>query len=265
MSLAKKIVVITGAGSGIGRETAVLFAKEGARVIVADINEEAGRQTLKLIQDATKTSSSAAFVKCNVTNRQDIENAIHQAKVTWGKDGIDMMINNAGIGLNEDCIETGNDDTTWKKTVDINLTGVIEGTQLAIKNMKKYNKGGVIINTASTAGITPVAGIPVYAATKAGVVNFTKSLAGLEHSANIRVVALCPTFTTTPLTLALPEREYKAIEQAYGLLHVREVAAAMLELAVNSKPGGGAVLVVTKDGLKYWRSTQKVGLGPSKL
>lgn len=139
--------------------------------------------------------NSSVWVHCDVTKREDLQEAIMLCKAHFGKD-LDIMVNNAGVAVNDG--EMSN-PAKWKKMVQINLVAVVEGTHLAIETMqRKQTPGGVILNISSMAGIFPQPLTPVYSAVKSGVAMFTRSLKKLEHS-NIRVVALAPNFVETPI------------------------------------------------------------------
>src|SRR5690606_256050 len=132
-------------------------------------------------------------------------------------------------------------------------TGVIDGTRLAV-NALKAGRGGVIINTASMGGLLPMPTAPVYAASKAGVVNFTRSLAYLAEEANIRVNAVCPTFTDTPLVWRSGEERVKeAMEQVGGILQPQDVAAGVIELIEDDSRAGAIMRVTVRGGRDYAR------------
>ncbi|MGB0930419.1 MAG: SDR family NAD(P)-dependent oxidoreductase, partial [Chitinophagales bacterium] len=193
MEFQNKVVLITGAGSGIGRVTAHAFAKEGATVVVSDINEEGGKETVAQI--ASMSNSEAVFIKCNVTKFEEVENLINSTVAQFGR--IDVAINNAGIGtLPAKTTETSLEN--WDKTMAVNATGVFYCMKLELKQMMQQG-GGVIVNTASIAGLRGLPNNIAYVASKHAVVGMTKTAAMEYAPHNIRINALCPVFTVTPM------------------------------------------------------------------
>ena len=244
MEIEGKSAVVSGGGSGIGRATCVALAKAGARVIVADLNDEGGKQTVDLVGQA---GGIAIFRHCDVTQSEDLAGTMASAVERFGS--LDIVFNNAGIG-GEDLF--GDAPQTWPKMVDINLTAVIDATRIAVREMKR-GRGGVIINTASMGGLLPMPGSPVYAATKAGVINFSRSLAYLAMESNIRVNAICPTFTDTPLVRRSgDERVEEMKRQIGGILQPEDIAAGVIEL-VEDDSRAGAVMRCTIRGRDYAR------------
>lgn len=199
-----KVALVTGAGSGIGRGSAMAFAQEGARVVVADIVVEGGQETVKMIKDA---GGDAAFVKCDVSKAADVEAAVKFAVDTYGK--LDCAHNNAGI---EGPMSSTADYTEadWDRVIGINLKGVWLCMKSEIPEMLKVG-GGAIVNTASIAGLVGFQGLPAYSASKWGVNGITKA-AALEYAqAGIRVNSVCPGVIQTAmvdrLVSAQPEME----------------------------------------------------------
>ncbi len=246
MEIQGKAAVITGGGSGIGRATCIALARAGANVIVADVNEAGGAETVDMVGTG---AGIALFRRCDVTRTEDIAAAIASAVEHWGR--VDIVYNNAGIGERAPLFE---DDTNeWARVVDINLGAVINGTRIAVREMKRL-KGGVIINTASMGGLLPMPGSPVYAATKAGVINFTRSLAYLAPESNIRVNAICPTFTDTPLIASMdPERRAEVEAAVGGVLKAEDIAAGVVELVEDDSRAGAIMRVTVRGGRDYAR------------
>ncbi|MGA2108853.1 MAG: SDR family oxidoreductase [Syntrophorhabdales bacterium] len=190
MRLPNKVALITGAASGIGRASAVLFAKEGAKVVVADIDEAGGRQTVDLI---AREGGSAVFVKADVTKAGDVERMIKTSVDQFGK--LDILFNNAGVGTAFTPLEQV-DEALWDRVMAINVKSIFLGCKYAAPVMKAQG-GGVIINTASISGVRPRPGLTVYAASKGAVIVFTKAIAIEFAPYKIRVNCINPVVTDT--------------------------------------------------------------------
>jgi NAD(P)-dependent dehydrogenase (short-subunit alcohol dehydrogenase family) len=244
MDIANKVALVTGAGSGIGRASAVRLAREGASVVVADIDEPGGRETVAQIE---KASGRAAFVRADVTIEADVRAMIAFAESTYG--GLDILHNNAGI-LTGPPRWPDTEPERWMRMLDINLKGVILGTQLAIPALRKRG-GGAIVNTASMAGIG--AGFPpnpLYAASKGGVVLFTASLAPLKDEANIRVNCVCPGVVDTPMLHRATEAADSAQQQissdilrSLKILLPEEIAGCVVEFIRDDSLAGRAMMI----------------------
>jgi len=155
MKLTNKISLITGAGSGFGRACAILFAKEGAKISVVDMDEKTGQETVALLK---QKGGQAIFIRADVSKTSEVEKMVNNTMETYGK--IDILFNNAGIPMSFTPVETITEEL-WNKIQDVNVKGIFLGSKYAIPYMKKQG-GGVILNTASISGVRPP---PVYAPT----------------------------------------------------------------------------------------------------
>ncbi|HLF85830.1 MAG TPA: 3-oxoacyl-ACP reductase FabG [Nitrospiria bacterium] len=240
MRLENKVAMITGGGSGIGREAALLFAKEGAKVVVADVNEKGGEETAAEIR---KNGGDGFFAKLDVTNREQSKQVVKDSLGKYGR--IDVLINNAGI--TQDALLSKMTEEQWERVIDVNLKGVFNCIQALVEVM--VNQGsGAIINTSSIVGINGNIGQVNYAATKAGVIGVTKTLAKELGKKGIRVNAVAPGFIKTPMTSNVPDKILETMKEKTPLRilgEARDVAYAYLYLASDeARFVNGAVLCV---------------------
>ncbi|MCK9531792.1 MAG: SDR family oxidoreductase [Gammaproteobacteria bacterium] len=196
--LSGKAAVVTGAASGIGRSIALLYAREGARVVVSDFNVDGGEETTRMVRDA---GGEAIFVQTNVTDPASCEALVNRAVDTYGR--LDVACNNAGVG-GEQAPAGDYSIDAWRQVIDVNLSGVFYCMKYQIAAMAKTG-GGAIVNMASILGQVGFANSVAYVAAKHGVVGMTKT-AGIEYSARgIRVNAVGPAFIRTPMIQALEQ------------------------------------------------------------
>lgn len=242
-----KVALITGAGSGIGRATAQALSAAGASVVVADIDEAGGRETVSQIEQA---GGKAAFVKTDVTKREDLERMVSFAEETYG--GLDIVHLNAGVGTPRPAFPDAKVED-WERTMAIDLWAVIAGVQVAVPALRRRG-GGVIVNTASMAGIITYLPDPIYAAAKHGVVGLTRALASLKLQDNIRVNCICPGVVDTPLVRrGLEQMDDKERAQTEALLNSmpmmrpEEIADAVMEFVTADSLAGEAM------GIMYGR------------
>ncbi len=193
MELDNKVVVITGAGNGIGAATASLFAEHGAKVIVSDLNMESAQEVVKGIKKAGGTSFA---IQTNVTKFEEVEALVFKAVNVYGQ--LDVMVNNAGIGGENQKKTADHTHEDWHNVIAVNQTGVFYCMQVALQQMMKQGYGN-IVNVASLAGLKPSGYNLSYSASKYAVVGMTKS-AALEYGRkNIRINAVCPGYTNSAL------------------------------------------------------------------
>lgn len=231
MSVLKdKVAFVTGAGSGIGKAVALLYAKEGAKVVVSDVNDEHGQA---VVDEIVGQGGDAYYVHADTASPEEVENLVAKTVEKYGR--LDIACNNAGIGGEANPAAEMSIDG-WKKIIDINLNGVFYGCKYATMQMLK-NGGGAIINMASIHSITAVPGSVGYAASKHGVLGLTRNF-GVEYaSQNIRVNAVGPGYIDTPLLDMLGDDKKKALEKAHPIGRLgtsEEVANLVLFLSTDA-------------------------------
>jgi NAD(P)-dependent dehydrogenase (short-subunit alcohol dehydrogenase family) len=209
IDLADRVVVVTGAASGIGRSTAESFAHAGARTIVSDVDEEGGRETVRLIEAA---GGEAAFVRADVSRPDECDGLAAAAVDRFGR--LDFACNNAGIG-GAQATTSDYDLAEWRRVLEINLSGVFYCMKYQIPRMLESG-GGAIVNMASILGRVGFAGAPAYVAAKHGVVGLSRNTAIEYAQRGIRVNSVGPAFVSTPLISAL-EQDPTVNEQLVSL------------------------------------------------
>ncbi|MBI3005711.1 MAG: glucose 1-dehydrogenase [Ignavibacteriales bacterium] len=231
MRLSDKVALITGAGSGIGRESALLFAKEGANVVVADVSEKGGEETVALIK---KNNGNAVFTRVDVSQAAEVKAMVEFAEKKFGK--LSILFNNAGIFHDQDDSVTTTEESVWDLVMNINLKGVYLGCQYGVPALLRAG-GGSIINTASFVAIMGAAAPQIaYTASKGGVLAMTREIAVEFARKNIRANALCPGPVETPLLAKLlsdsARRQRRLVHIPIGrFARAEEIASAALFLA----------------------------------
>tara|TARA_R110001583_G_scaffold53807_4_gene165523 strand:+ start:485 stop:1267 length:783 start_codon:yes stop_codon:yes gene_type:complete len=228
-NFADKVVLITGAGNGIGRATALAFAQQGASVVVADINRADGEETAAMI---TQAGGIATFMLCDVTKDQDVQSMVEGTVETYGK--LDIAFNNAGIEIEQSKLADG-DEATYDKIMDVNVKGVWRCMKYQIPALLKQSTSA-IVNTASIAGLGAAPKMSIYSASKHAVIGLTKSAAVEYGKKGLRVNAICPAVIDTEMfrraTQNDPQKEQyvKSLHPVGRIGQPDEVAAAVLYL-----------------------------------
>ncbi|KAF3636542.1 prostaglandin reductase-3 [Capsicum chacoense] len=245
--------LVTGGASGIGKALSLALAQKGVFVTIVDFSEEKGKEVAAVAEkECAKFHFGlefpvVMFIRCDVTNTGELKAAFEKHFVTYG--GLDICINSAGIG---DIIPFRNDQTdgskSWRRTINVNLIGVIDSTRLAIQAMQTAQKPGVIINLGSASGLYPMYAGPIYSASKGGVVMFTRSLAPFKRQ-GIRINVLCPEFVQTDLA---GQVNPSFIDQLGGYLPMELLLEGAFQLIRDESKAGACLWVTSRRGLEYW-------------
>ena len=250
MRLADKVAIITGAGGGIGRATAILFAQEGAKVVVVDYVPQGGLETVEMI---TRNGGEAIFVETDVSKAAAVEKMVRTAVDTYGR--IDILFNNAAITIPASVVDAT--EEVWDKTMEVDLKGVFLPSKYAIPHIIKGG-GGSVINTASMCGLVASTNQAPYSAAKGGVIALTRQMA-IDYAAhNIRVNSICPSEVRTPMFLGFinrapdPEKKMQELVARIPLGRVAEpdeIAHAALFLASDESSYVTGVTLPVDGGL----------------
>lgn len=241
MQLQGRAVLVTGAAAGIGRATAAAFAAEGARVVLADVDEVRGEEAATAI---AADGGIAVFERLDVTDEADVERVVASTVERHG--GIDVLVNNAGVVADARLVKMTLEQ--WQRVIDVNLKGVFLCGQAAARAMIERGRGGVILNASSVVGLYGNFGQSNYVATKAGLIGMTRTWARELGRYGIRVNAVAPGFIGTEILRDMPEKVIEAMRERTPLGRVgdpQDIANAYLFLA-SDRAGfiTGAVLSV---------------------
>ncbi|MDQ7026116.1 MAG: glucose 1-dehydrogenase [Anaerolineae bacterium] len=252
MQFQDKVVVITGGSSGIGRASALAFAAEGAKVLIADINDESGLETVNSIREA---GGIADYISTDVSKASAVKAMVDKAVTQFG--GLDIAVNNAGIGGGTLVFLQDSTEDHYDQVMAINTKGVWLCMKHEIEIMLEQGQG-VIVNTASAAGLVGMPGGAAYSASKHAVIGLTKSAAGEVAKKNIRVNAVCPGHTVTPMVTTLldsrPDLENRLLAfnpmRRFGT--PQEIAAGILFLASDSASYVTGMALEMDGGITSW-------------
>jgi len=229
LKLAGKVALVTGGAQGIGKAVALLLARNGADIVVSDINLEKAEETAKEVQTLTR---KALATKVDVATLGDVEKMVETILAQFGK--VDILVNNAGIARDKLILRMTEED--WDAVLNINLKGTFNCTKAVVRHMSKQ-KSGKIVNIASVVGEMGNAGQGNYAASKAGVIGFTKTIAREFAQRGINVNAIAPGYIKTPMTDALPDKVKEELKRLIPLDRLgkpEDVAEAVLFLVSES-------------------------------
>lgn len=250
-----KVAIITGAGSGMGRTAAMMFAKEGAKIVVADINKEAGEETAKMVKDGGGT---ATFVHTDLKKAASVENMVQETIKAYGK--LDVLYNNAALGEPAAADTTTLTEGNWDLILSVDLKGAWLAMKYSIPQMLKAG-GGSIINTTSQAATRGNAGLPSYTAAKGGLLSLSRCTAVEFADKGVRINCISPGYVKTPMLMgfleAMPEIEKKIINGTpqRRIAEPEEIASVALFLASDESSHITATEIPIDGGIVNWSNT----------
>jgi len=259
MELKGKVALVTGGGAGIGRALCLALAKKGVRMTILDYSEISGKEVVGVLEEEHAKfyrdleNPTAVFIRCDVANPGDLASAFVKHLDTFGR--LDICINNAGIADEIPFVKDKSSDRSapWRRTIDVNLMAVIDCTRLAIQCMEAGGHNGTILNIGSAAGLYPSYNMPIYGASKGGVVMFSRSLSTYKRK-GIRVNVLCPEFVDTDLSKKV---QPGLIEMLGGFLPMDMVIKGAFELIEDETKAGQCLWITKQRGLEYWPTTEE--------
>ncbi|KAJ2079895.1 hypothetical protein H4R24_003459 [Coemansia sp. RSA 988] len=236
MQILGKLAVVTGGARGIGKRIAEVLADKGARVVVGDVLES-GSKVADAI-NSTKGQKVAVFEKCDLSKTANVQALMTRAQEEFGVP--DIFINNAGVGGS--FLWTDSDCENLSRIIDINLKAPIEATRLAVRGFLETQRNGCVVNVSSVSAFVPLEFSPVYAAAKAGLVNFTASCASLaEGTPSIHVNAVCPVFVDTAIVRENVPKEVNDILRSHGELSIDDVVAEVIRCIEDESLAGDTI------------------------
>lgn len=244
VALKEKVTLVTGAASGIGKASAILFAENGAKVIAADVNDEAGENVVREIRDR---GGEAIFVRTDVSKLADSRNCVREAVNTFGR--LDCLFSNAGINPVGTVLDTT--EVLWDTVLDTNLKGTFLVCKFSIEEMKRVGKGSIVC-TASVDGLLAIPNEAAYIASKGGIISLIRAMA-LDHAKdNIRVNAICPGAIRTPLYERFMKDnigfEDQADQHAMGRIGEPEEVGRVAMFLLSDAPSFVTGAIITVDG-----------------
>ena len=254
MRLKDKVAVVTGTASGIGRGTAMVLAREGARVAGGDIDADGGKKTAEEIRSK---GGESIFVQTDVTQSDQVKNLVNQAVSTYG--GVDILFSNVGVVIGNAVVDVSEEE--WDRVMNVNLKSMYLACKFCIPEMQKRGKGSIIL-TSSANGLLAEPCLATYCATKGAIIGLTRSVATDYGKDNIRVNCICPTYTRTPLVVNWidsgvdPNLTWEKVDRLHALnriSEVEEVANAVLFLASDESSIVTGSAMVIDGGLSAFR------------
>ena len=240
MLFSNSIAIVTGGGSGIGRATCLQLAREGAKVVIVDIDSDGGCATLKTIE---KAGGEAIFLRADVSQSADVQGVVNRVLEVWGR--LDILVNNAGTMRFAPVTQLGDDD--WDRVINVNLRAAFLFCKYALPHMKRADgrRGGAIVNVSSVHAHQTTRNVAAYAASKGGLEAFTRALAIEAEAQNVRVNAVAPGAVDTPLLWSNPNLQSGAEKLEGAIVTAESVAEAICFLA-SEKAGfiTGTTLIV---------------------